>query len=108
MFAKEDFNILPDHHKWNHSIKLIQRAKLKTSKVYLLSPVEQTKLDAFITKNLYINRIKLSKFFIVVLVFFIEKKDSLLRLVQNYRTLNVITIKNKYSLFLISKLVTKL
>ena len=70
--------------------------------------MEQTKLDAFITKNLYINRIKLSKFFIVVLVFFIEKKDSLLRLVQNYRTLNVITIKNKYSLFLISKLVTKL
>jgi len=108
VFAKEDFNILPDHHKWNHSIKLIQRAKLKTSKVYLLSPVEQTKLDVFITKNLYINRIKLSKFFIVVLVFFIEKKDSLLRLVQNYRTLNVITIKNKYSLFLISKLVTKL
>jgi len=108
VFAKEDFNTLIYHHKWDHSIKLILRAKLKTSRVYLLSPVKQTELDAFITKNLYIGRIKLSKFPIVMLVFFIKKKDSLLRLVQNYRILNMITIKNKYPLSLISKLVTKL
>jgi len=44
----------------------------------------------------------------VMLVFFIKKKDSLLRLVQDYKTLNTMTIKNKYLLSLISKLVTKL
>jgi len=43
-----------------------------------------------------------------MLVFFIKKKDSSLRLVQNYRALNTITIKNKYLLSLISELVTKL
>jgi len=70
--------------------------------------MKQTELNVFITKNLYTDRIKLFKFLIAMLVFFIKKKDSLLRLVQDYRTLDVITIKNKYLLPLISELVTKL
>ena len=43
-----------------------------------------------------------------ILVFFIKKKNSSLKLMQNYQALNAITIKNKYLLLLISKLVTKL
>jgi len=41
-------------------------------------------------------------------MFFIKKKDGLLRLVQDYRTLNAITVKNRYSLPLISELVSQL
>jgi len=41
-------------------------------------------------------------------VFFIKKKDSTLRLVQDYRALNTMTVKNKYLLPLISKLINKL
>jgi len=41
-------------------------------------------------------------------VFFIKKKDGLLRLVQDYCTLNATTVKNKYSLPLISELVSQL
>jgi len=41
-------------------------------------------------------------------VFFIKKKDGTLRLVQDYRALNTITVKNKYPLPLISKLINKL
>jgi len=41
-------------------------------------------------------------------VFFIKKKDSLLWLVQNYRALNSMTVKNKYPLPLISELVSQL
>jgi len=41
-------------------------------------------------------------------VFFIKKKDSLLHLVQDYRALNAITVKNKYPLPLISELVSQL
>ena len=41
-------------------------------------------------------------------VLFIEKKDSSLRLVQDYRALNAITVKNKYLLLLISELINKL
>jgi len=41
-------------------------------------------------------------------VFFIKKKDGSLRLVQDYRALNSITVKNKYPLPLISELVSQL
>ena len=40
--------------------------------------------------------------------FFIKKKDGSLRLVQDYRALNAITVKNKYPLPLISELINKL
>ena len=52
MFAKEDFDILPEHHKWDHAIKLIPGADPKSSKVYPLSLLEQTELDAFLEENL--------------------------------------------------------
>jgi len=41
-------------------------------------------------------------------VFFIKKKDGSLRLVQDYRALNSMTVKNKYPLLLISELVLQL
>jgi len=41
-------------------------------------------------------------------VFFIKKKDGLLWLVQDYRALNAITVKNRYPLPLISELVSQL
>jgi len=41
-------------------------------------------------------------------VFFIKKKDSSLRLVQDYHALNAVTIKNRYLLPLISELISQL
>jgi hypothetical protein len=41
-------------------------------------------------------------------VFFIKKKDGALCLIQDYRALNAVTIKNKYPLPLISELITQL
>ena len=41
-------------------------------------------------------------------VFFIKKKDVSLRLIQDYRALDAITVKNKYLLPLISELINKL
>jgi len=108
VFAKEDFDILPEHRKWDHAIELIPRAEPKLSKVYLLSPLEQTELDAFLEENLCTRQIQLSKSPIAAPVFFIKKKDGSLRLVQDYRVLNAITIKNRYPLPLISELVSQL
>ena len=53
VFAKEDFDILPEHRKWDHTIELIPRAEPKLSKVYLLSPLEQAELDVFLEENLH-------------------------------------------------------
>ena len=81
MFAKEDFDILLEHHKWDHAIELIPGAEPKSSKVYPLSLLEQMELDTFLEENLYTGQIRPSKSPITVPVFFIKKKDGLLRLV---------------------------
>ena len=108
MFAKEDFDILPEHCKWDHVIELIPRAEPKSSKVYPLSPLEQAELDAFLEENLCTRQIQPSKSPMTAPVFFIKKKDSSLHLVQDYRALNAITVKNKYPLPLISQLISQL
>ena len=87
-------------------IELTPRAEPKSSKVYSLFPLEQEKLDAFLKENLCTGQIWPSKSPIIASMFFIKKKDSLLQLVQDYRTLNAVTVKNRYPLPLISELIS--
>jgi len=70
--------------------------------------VEQKELDAFLEENLCTGRIHPSKSPMAAPVFFIKKKDGSLRLVQDYRALNSMTVKNKYPLPLISELMSQL
>jgi hypothetical protein len=108
VFSKESFDVLPESKPWDHAIELIPGEKPSGCKVYPLSPAEQKELDAFIQENLNSGRIRPSKSPMASPVFFIKKKDGALRLVQDYRALNAITVKNKYPLPLISELVEKL
>jgi len=57
VFAKEDFDILLEHRKWDHAIELTPRAEPKSSKVYPLSLLEQAELDTFLEENLRTGRI---------------------------------------------------
>ena len=84
VFAKEDFDILLDHRQWDHAIELVPGSEPKSSKVYLLSLVEQKELDSFLEENLRTRRVRPSKSPMAAPVFFIKKKDSLLWLVQDY------------------------
>jgi len=106
IFAKKDFNILLEHRQWDHAIKLIPGSEPRLLKVYLLSLVEQT--VSFLKENLYTRQIHSSKSLMAALVFFIKKKNGLLWLVQDYCAFNSMMVKNKYSLPLISKLVSQL
>ena len=108
MFAKEDFDILLEYCKWDHAIELIPRAEPKLSKVYPLSLLEQAELDVFLEENLRTRHIWPSRSPIAAPVFFIKKKDGSLWLVQDYRMLNAVTIKNRYPFPLISELVSQL
>jgi len=108
VFAKEDFDVLPEHRQWDHAIELIPGAEPKSSKIYPLSPVEQKELDSFLEENLHTGQIRPSKSPMAAPVFFIKKKDGSLRLVQDYRALNSMMVKNKYPLLLISELVSQL
>ena len=108
VFAKESFDTLPDWKQWDHAIELVPDAKLTNCKVYPMSPTEQVQLDAFLKENLETGRIRPSKSPMASPVFFIKKKDGSLRLVQDYRALNAITVKNRYPIPLISELVNSL
>jgi len=108
VFTKEDFDILPEHCKWDHAIELIPGAEPKLLKVYPLSPLEQAELGAFLEENLHTRYIQPSKSPIAAPVFFIRKKDGSLWLVQDYHALNAVTVKNRYPLSLISELVSQL
>ena len=108
VFSKEAFDVLPDPKQWDHAIELVPGEKQSGCKVYPLSPFEQKELDAFLEENLKSGCIRRSKSPMASPVFFIKKKDRTLRLVQDYRALNAITVKNKYPLPLISELIEKL
>jgi hypothetical protein len=108
LFSKLSFDQLPDWKIWDHAIELIPGAKASSCKVYPLAPNKQSKMDTFIHENLNSGRIRPSKSPMASLVFFIKKKDGTLHLVQDYRALNALTIKNRYPLPLISELINHL
>ena len=108
VFSEDGFAKLPNHKPWDHAIELVPGAQPKGCKVYPISVTEQSELDRFLTENLETGRIRPSKSPMASPVFFIKKKDGSLRLVQDYRMLNDMTVKNKYPLPLISELVNQL
>jgi hypothetical protein len=69
---------------------------------------EQKTLDQFIQENLEKGYIISSKSLMALPVFFIKKKTSELRLIQDYRKLNSITVKNHYPLLLALDIINKL
>ncbi|SJL02912.1 uncharacterized protein ARMOST_06253 [Armillaria ostoyae] len=109
LFSKENFDELPERKPWDHAIELVPNAKSTLDcKVYPLNRDEQEQLDKFLDENLESGQIKESKSPFTSPFFFVKKKDSSLRPVQDYRKLNEMTIKNRYPLPLISELIDKL
>ena len=108
VFSKESFVELPARKPWDHAVELKPGSEPHRSKIYPLSPNEQAELDAFLDENLRSGRVRPSKSPMASPVFFVKKKDGSLRLVQDYRKLNDMTIKNSYPLPLISDIVNKL
>jgi len=108
VFSKESFDELPAPKPWDHAVELTSDATPKSCKVYPLSVSEQKELDEFLKENLESGRIRPSKSPMAAPVFFIKKKNGKLCLVQDYRALNAMTVKNKYPLPLIPELIAKL
>ena len=53
-------------------------------KLYPLSPIEQAELDKFLEENLASGQIRPAKSPMAAPFFFVKKKDSSLRLIQDY------------------------
>jgi hypothetical protein len=76
--------------------------------IYNLFANELRILRVYIEKNLEKEFITLFTFFTAILILFIKKKDDELKLCVNYCEFNEITIKNRYSLFLIKEVINRL
>ena len=76
----------------------------KIGPIYTLFHTQLETLRNYLDKNLKKNFIRKAKTIAEFFILFILKKDEKLRLCVNYRKLNTITIKNKYSLPNIKKL----
>ena len=78
------------------------------AKAYAMTLKEEEALNQWLDKQLKAGLIVESKSRYVAPCFYIPKKDSSLRLVQDYRKLNQVTIKDKTPLPLIGEVIDKL
>jgi len=90
---------------WNHTINTKKGFMPRKGKVYSLLREEREEIHEFISKKLRKGYIRPSKSPQTVSVFFVGKKNSNKRMVQDYRYLNKWTIKNNYPLPLISDII---
>ncbi|ESK82601.1 reverse transcriptase-rnase h-integrase [Moniliophthora roreri MCA 2997] len=108
-FKDKEAERFPISRPYDHAIELKPEFTPRDCKVYSLTALEQTELDAFLKENLQKGYIRKSKSPIASPFFFVgKKKKGKLRPTQDYRQLNHSTVKNAYPLPLVSDLIDKL
>ena len=105
VFGKKQLERMSTRKIWNHTLDTKEGFVLRKGKVYPLSREEREEVREFIQEQLIKEYIRPSKLSQMAPVFFVGKKDSKKRMVQDYRYLNEWTIKNNYPLPLISDVV---
>ena len=109
LFNKKKFEKLPERRKWDHEINLTEEApKELNAKAYTMTLKEEEALNQWLDEQLKAGLIVESKSRYTAPCFYIPKKDGSLRLVQDYRKLNQVTIKDKIPLPLIGEVINKL
>jgi len=102
VFGKKQSERMPTRKLWNYAIDVKEGFVLRKGKMYLLLREEREEMRKFVKEQLQKGYIRPLKSPQMAPVFFVEKKDSKKRMVQDYRYLNEWTIKNNYPLPLIS------
>ena len=102
VFGKKQSERMPIRKLWDYAIDMKEGFMPQKGKLYPLSREEREEVREFVKKQLRKGYIQPSKSPQTAPVFFVGKKDGKKRMVQDYRYLNEWTIKNNYSLPLIS------
>jgi len=109
LFNKKKFKKLLERCEWDHEINLMDEAlKELNAKAYTMTLKEEEALNQWLDEQLKVGLIVESKSRYAAPCFYIPKKDGSLWLVQDYRKLNQVTIKDKTPLPLIGEVVDKL
>jgi len=108
VFSRELMNTLSEWRFYDHKIQL---QKSKTSIFESLYDMSQDKLQVlkkYLKNNLIKDFIQVSSFFAISLILFVKKSSEELRFCVNYWSLNIMTVKNQYSLLLIRETLNRL
>jgi hypothetical protein len=111
VFSKKASNQLPPHRTHNHKIQLENANSLNDigySPLYYYLAVELEEVKQYITENLDKGFINTSQASFASPILFVKKKDGSLRFCIDYRKLNNLTCKDRYSLPLISKTLARI
>jgi hypothetical protein len=109
VFSEEASHEFPPSRPWDHAIDLKPGAPAALpGKLIPLSQAELEQLHKFVKEHLKRGTIRPSKSPYKARFFYIQKKDSTLRAVQDYRPVNQWTIRNAYPLPLIPELIDRL
>jgi len=109
LFNKKKFKKLPERREWDHEINLTDEVPKELNiKAYTMTLKKEEALNQWLDKQLKAGLIVESKSRYAAPCFYIPKKDRSLQLVQDYRKLNQVTIKDKMPLPLIGEVINKL
>jgi hypothetical protein len=110
VFFKEKANILSSHRKHDHRIKLEKdhESEHDYASLYNLSKEELQLVKKYLKEHLNKKFIESSTASYASLILFAKKSNEELRFCVNYRKLNVIIKKNKYSISLIAEIIARL
>src|SRR3954466_15276826 len=108
VFLTELPNQLSPQRKIDYSIDLVPGAELPSRPTYRLSYVEMNELKKQLSDLLAKGFIRPSISPFGAPVLFVHKKEGFLRLCVDYRSLNKVTIKNRYPFPRIEELINRL
>ena len=108
LFDNEKAKVLSKQDQENHVIDLMKNIESSYILLYNLFQKKLAKFWRYLNNVLNKDWIKSSMSFVNVTIFFVFKKGGKLRLYVNYKDLNAIIIKNRYSLLFITKTLNRL
>jgi hypothetical protein len=110
VFFKEKTDILLSHKKHDHRIELEKDHEFdhEYASLYNLSEEELLLIKKYLKEHLNKSFIESSTAFYASLILFAKKSDDELRFCVNYRKLNAIIKKNRYSISFIAEIIARL
>jgi hypothetical protein len=108
VFDKKAFNTFASHRFYDHKIVLKKNVIFDYTSLYKMFEKELKIVKKYLENNLKKRFIVANRFFFASSVMFMKKTDESLRFCVDYKKLNQLIKKNKYSLSLIEKTLTHL
>jgi len=108
VFSRELTNILSERRLYDHKIQLQKNKTSIFEPLYDMSQDELRILKKYLKNNLIKDFIQVSSFLAISSILFVKKSSEELRFCVNYRGLNAMTVKNRYSLSLIRETLDRL